>query len=315
MAEPGGEHLLTCWSCGTCAATCLVRRYEPTFNPRRVLRRAGLGMREAVLSSARSGSARPATLCYPRCPQQIHISDVMRAIRAIAIREGYERPGPVATVDVQRCVACGQCVAACPYEALSLQTVSVNRQDKVVSQVDRNLCAGCGICNAVCPSSSIAVEGSKDQELYADLVGSTHALRQLAGKDLASKVVTMVCRWCLRAEADRALAGAPPEGVEVVTVPCAGRVSPLLVLTALREGADAVLMVGCKDDECHYRHGSQLHANRQVALGSLLELMGVEPQRVRFARMGSLDRRGLERLLAETVGAAPCGAAVEQARR
>ena len=28
MAEPGGEHLLTCWSCGTCAATCLVRRYE-----------------------------------------------------------------------------------------------------------------------------------------------------------------------------------------------------------------------------------------------------------------------------------------------
>ena len=52
MAEPGGEHLLTCFSCGTCAATCLVRRYEPAFNPRLLLRRAGMGLREQVLSSA-----------------------------------------------------------------------------------------------------------------------------------------------------------------------------------------------------------------------------------------------------------------------
>ncbi|NLX36980.1 MAG: hypothetical protein GXY68_09855, partial [Chloroflexi bacterium] len=52
LAEPGGEHLLTCWSCGTCAATCLVRRFDPAFNPRLLLRRAGLGLREQVLSSA-----------------------------------------------------------------------------------------------------------------------------------------------------------------------------------------------------------------------------------------------------------------------
>jgi len=71
MAEPGGENLLTCWSCGTCAATCLVRRYEPAFNPRLVLRQAGLGMREQTLSSAEIWQCSACDACYPRCPKKI----------------------------------------------------------------------------------------------------------------------------------------------------------------------------------------------------------------------------------------------------
>jgi heterodisulfide reductase subunit C/coenzyme F420-reducing hydrogenase delta subunit len=315
LAEPGGEHLLTCSSCGTCAATCLVRRYDPSFNPRLILRRASLGMREAVLSSREIWECSACDLCYARCPKQIHISDVMKAMRDIAIREGYERPGPVATVNVQRCVACGQCVAACPYNAISLQTVTVNRRQKMAAQVDANLCMGCGICNAVCPSSSIAMEGYSDQDLYSDLRASTHALRQLTGRTLVSKVVAMVCQWCLRSQADTAVASEPPEGVEVVTVPCAGRVSPLLVLTALKEGADAVMIVGCDREECHFRQGSQLYEKREVVLSSLLDMMGVEPRRVRFAQMGSLDRRRFERLIGETVRDVPCEAAVHEARR
>ena len=35
MAEPGGENLLLCYSCGTCMSTCLVKRYNDEFNPRR----------------------------------------------------------------------------------------------------------------------------------------------------------------------------------------------------------------------------------------------------------------------------------------
>ena len=95
LAEPGGEHLLTCWSCGTCAATCLVRRYEPAFNPRLILHKAGLGLRAEVLSSPEIWQCSACDACYPRCPKKIHISEVMKAIRNVAIRAGLRGSRPL----------------------------------------------------------------------------------------------------------------------------------------------------------------------------------------------------------------------------
>ena len=293
LDEPGGEHLLTCCSCGTCASTCLIRRYEPSFNPRVILHKAGLGLRKEVLSSAEIWQCSACDACYSRCPKEIHISDVMKAIRNIAIREGYERPGVTATVRVATCTACGRCVEACPYEALSLETVKWNGKSKSAAQVNRNLCMGCGICNSVCPSSSIGVEGYTDAQLHESLVAKAHALSQIAVTDLRGEILAIVCNWCLHSEVDANTATNPPTGVEVVRVPCAGRVSPLMVMTALQRGADAVLLVGCREGECHYVYGNDLEARRMMMFTGLLETLGVEKERVRFARLGSLDRGGL----------------------
>ena len=301
MAEPGGENLLTCWSCGTCAATCIVRRYEPEFNPRLILHKAGLGLREEVLSSAEIWQCSACDACYPRCPKGIHISDVMKAIRNIAIREGYERPGETASVNVGSCVACGMCVAACPYEAINLETVKWNRRTKVAAQVNPNLCMGCGICNSVCPSSSISVEGISDLQVYKSLFAKLHALESQASQNQHGKVLAIVCNYCLHSTADADNAMNPPEGVEVVRVPCAGRVSPLLVTTALQGGADAVLIIGCKEGECHYKKGNELQGGRSAMLGELLGMMGFEQGRVLFARLGSLDRGKFAELVDQVV--------------
>lgn len=295
MAEPGGEHLIDCWSCGTCASTCLVRRYDPEFNPRRILRQAGMGMREAVLSSAEIWLCSACDACFPRCPKQIHISEVMRAIRAIAIREGYQRPGVTAVVDAETCIACGLCVAACPYEAISLQPVEVQGRTKQAAQVDRDRCMACGICNAVCLSSVISVEGHADRDLSARFA------LQPALPQALNPTLVITCNWCLHAETDVAYAAHPPEGVTLVNVPCSGRVTPVFLTTALQRGASKVLVVGCKEDECHYKHGNKLERSRAAQLQGLLDLLGIEPERVQFAWLGAQDRGVFPALVEQSI--------------
>jgi len=76
----------------------------------------------------------------------------------------------------------------------------------------------------------------------------------------------------------------------VVNVPCSGRVTPLFLTTALQQGYDAVLVVGCKADECHYKHGNALERGRAETIRGLLDLLGLAPERVQFAWLGALDR-------------------------
>ena len=46
----------------------------------------------------------------------------MKAIRNVAIRAGYEAPGPFAQVDEQICSGCAVCTRACPYGAIDRVT-------------------------------------------------------------------------------------------------------------------------------------------------------------------------------------------------
>ena len=308
MAEPGGEHLLTCWSCGTCAATCIVRRYDPSFNPRVILHKAGLGLRDDVLSSGEIWHCSACDICYAKCPRGIHISDVMRAIRNLAIKSGFQRPDTTATVNIEQCVACGMCVAVCPYEAISLQDVNWNRRTKPAAQVDANLCMSCGICNGVCPSSSISVATQSDAVLHKSFLSALPSRLSEPRDAWRGKILAIVCNWCLRWESDLAYVANPPENVMVVNVPCSGRVAPTFVLTALQQGVERVLVVGCEEEQCHYKQGNLLEKRRMAALRSLLDLIGCEQGCVQFVRVGPMDRGKLPRLLdsvAKELDAAP----------
>lgn len=65
-------------------------------------------------------------------------------------------------------------------------------------------------------------------------------------KDVRGKALALDGNWCLRSNLDELCALNPPEGVEVIRVSCAGRVSPILLMTALWSGADSVLVLGCE---------------------------------------------------------------------
>ncbi len=98
------------------------------------------------------------------------------------------------------------------------------------------------------------------------------------------KIVGFLCRWCAYTGAD--LAGLSrinyPPNVTPIRVNCSGRVDPTLVLKALAEGADGVLIAGCHPGDCHYINGNMRMIRRFKLLQKLLEQFGIEKERVRL---------------------------------
>jgi len=99
------------------------------------------------------------------------------------------------------------------------------------------------------------------------------------------KIVAFLCNWCSYAGAD--LAGVSrlqyPPNVRIIRVPCSGRVNPLFILSALRNGADGVLVSGCHPGDCHYTSGNYAARRKFALLKRLLEYVGIEEGRVRFS--------------------------------
>jgi heterodisulfide reductase subunit C len=86
---PGGANITKCFACGTCAAGCPVTSIDEEYNCRTIIRKVLYGMRQEVLSSPAIWLCMMCYRCYARCPQQVNFTDIMRALRHMAVRDGF----------------------------------------------------------------------------------------------------------------------------------------------------------------------------------------------------------------------------------
>ena len=286
-AISGGEHLVMCYACGTCVSKCMIQqKVEPAYNPRQLLWLVMMGLEEEAFESPTTWHCSSCDLCYPACPQKIHISGVIGAIKQLAVEAGYESPLETVSVDEELCSGCGICVMVCPYEAPHLINKEVNGEMDRFSEVDANKCMGCGICVAACPLGAIARKGVSNKEVIRQL--------RIKRQDGAPRLITFVCDWCLRADDDVSLLESYPENVRVVHIPCTGRIDPEMALRALESGIDGVLVCGCAPGECHYKRGTYVSSCKISLLNRMLDQMGTASLtgngRVRFVQIGTQDR-------------------------
>jgi heterodisulfide reductase subunit C len=89
---PGGESLRYCFQCGKCSATCPLRRFTDAYNPVKIVRATLLGLRNVVLSSDEIWLCAVCYSCTERCPQGVRLTDVIRAIRNLAVQKEHIHP-------------------------------------------------------------------------------------------------------------------------------------------------------------------------------------------------------------------------------
>lgn len=100
------------------------------------------------------------------------------------------------------------------------------------------------------------------------------------------KIVCFMCNWAF-CEEDMHV----PYNFNIVRVMCIGRMDPALILETFANGAEGVMLVGCKPQDCHFVDGN-LHAKRAVKmLKKLLALTGLDAERVRLLLVSPLEEK------------------------
>jgi heterodisulfide reductase subunit C len=89
LKTPVGEKLPTCMQCGICAGSCPVS-HEMDYTPRQLVRMVQLGLKREVLNSNTIWLCTTCFSCSVRCPRGIRPTELMEALRPIAIAEGVK---------------------------------------------------------------------------------------------------------------------------------------------------------------------------------------------------------------------------------
>ena len=87
-ATAGASRLEMCIQCGTCGGSC-PSGPDMDHTPRLLFAMIRAGVRDEVLRSNTPWYCVSCYYCMVRCPQEVHVTDVMYTLKRMAIREGY----------------------------------------------------------------------------------------------------------------------------------------------------------------------------------------------------------------------------------
>ena len=85
-----GANLALCYQCGACSASCPTMD-RMKYGPRKIMHMIHLGMAEEVLRSQDIWFCVSCYSCAARCPQGVEITEVMAALRNLAIARGLAK--------------------------------------------------------------------------------------------------------------------------------------------------------------------------------------------------------------------------------
>jgi coenzyme F420-reducing hydrogenase delta subunit/ferredoxin len=210
-----------------------------------------------------------------------------------------KKDGPKAIVDLDNCNGCGICFDDCPFDAITLQarTDGASYDHEVV--VNPELCGACGICAGSCPASNPFRSSRGELKTGIDMPQlPVDEMRSLTRETIAEmagdlKIIVYGCEHGIdvkRLESD------DTRGIKLI---CSGMLPPTLVEYALKQGADGVMVTGCRQNDCYYRFGNQWTRMRFAGERKPILRARAERDRIRIHGGAEPDKPAIEQDLDE----------------
>lgn len=216
-----------------------------------------------------------------RAPQGLDLAFVDAQAVALEVKAllgdgSVEAPEGKAVVDTGKCTFCLTCFRCCPHGAIYWDADN----KPIVSPV---ACQACGICASECPMDAIQVGEFADGTMQAQIEAA------VAEPTETPKIVAFCCQNSA-VEAGE-MAGlfnmSLPQGLQVVQVPCAGKVDIDYILSAFAEGADGVVVMACHTNNCKSERGNTYASWRVADAKEKLTAVGLAPERLAFATLAA----------------------------
>jgi len=93
MEAAGPFHAAECFQCRKCTSGCPTT-FAMDLYPDQIIRYALLGLKDEILRSRTIWVCASCETCTTRCPNGIHIAEVMDYLKELAVREGIPSPMP-----------------------------------------------------------------------------------------------------------------------------------------------------------------------------------------------------------------------------
>ena len=141
-------------------------------------------------------------------------------------RSEWELSPLLCKVDERLCRACGDCVTACPYDAIRIMEGTGGGS---AARVFPEFCKSCGSCASVCPTGAMIADHYGHQGMI-DEISALLAPDPPLG---ASRILLLSCNWCFPLAASR-LDEMPPS-LRIMDTLCTGRIHPAFILSAFEK--------------------------------------------------------------------------------
>jgi heterodisulfide reductase subunit A len=227
-------------------------------------------MKEVDEKVANTVTRAPGVYIAGACTGAKNIPDSIAQAGAAAYMAGshlkayVEKKADHPIVDEENCGKCGICRSVCPYEAITIP-------EDEYPQFDAELCQSCGLCVSSCPTKAL-----ETPNYGFDLIDAQ--VKAITKDKKGPLIVGFLCDDCGYNLLDMAGFNKTQYSADFmpVYVNCMSNLSLRNVLNAVRWGADAMLLVGCVKDRCHFLKGTQRSRGQMDIIGEFFETMGIE---------------------------------------
>ena len=90
-----------------------------------------------------------------------------------------------------------------------------------------------------------------------------------------------------------------PPNLRVIRVMCIGRINQALILRAFEHGADGVILLECRDEDCRYGPGPEVGHTNVARVRKLLQLIGIGQKRLVERSFSAHDKDEMAKALLE----------------